>query len=80
MQLEQVAHYNNLSSKLRKELEEKLKSFGKTVRYKFDISKPNPDPSKYNGDIVWPNKYTLDPAVWDIIDPYEENGKSKSKR
>jgi len=80
MQLEQVAHYNNLSSKLRKELEEKLKSFGKTVRYKFDISKPNPDPSKYNGDIVWPNKYTLDPAVWDIIDPYEENGKSKSKK
>ncbi len=80
MQLEQVAHYNNLSPKLRKEIEEKLKGFGKVVRYKFDISKPNPDPSKYNGDTVWPNRYTLDPAVWNITDPYETEGKSKSKK
>ncbi len=80
MQLEPVAHYNNLSAKLREEIEAKLKGFGKSVRYKFDISKPNPDPAKYNGDTVWPNRYTLDPAVWDITDPYEVAGKSKSKK
>lgn len=80
MQLEQVAHYNNLSPKLRTEIENKLKSFGKSVRYKFDISKPNPDPSKFNGATVWPNRYTLDPSVWNITDPYETEGKSKSKR
>ena len=80
MQLEPVAHYNNLSAKLREEIEAKLKGFGKSVRYKFEISKPNPDPAKYNGDTVWPNRYTLDPAVWDITDPYEVAGKSKSKK
>lgn len=80
MQLEPVAHYNNLSAKLREEIEAKIKGFGKSVRYKFEISKPNPDPAKYNGDTVWPNRYTLDPAVWDITDPYEVAGKSKSKK
>lgn len=80
MQLEPVAHYNNLSAKLREEIEAKLKGFGKSVRYKFEISKPNPDPAKYNGDTVWPNRYTLDPAVWDITDPHETAGKSKSKK
>lgn len=80
MSLEQIAHYNNLSTKLRDELYEKLQSFGKRVRYKFDISKPNPDPEKYNGDIIYPNSYTLDPCVFDILDPYEEKGKTKSKK
>ena len=80
MQLEPVAHYNNLSAKLREEIEAKIKGFGKSVRYKFEISKPNPDPAKYNGDTVWPNRYTLDPAVWDVTDPYEVAGKSKSKK
>lgn len=80
MKLEAVAHYNNLSPKLRKELEEKIKGFGKAVRYKFDISKHNPDPDKYNGEVVWPNTYTLDPCVWNIVDPYETDVKAKSKK
>jgi len=80
MRLEAVAHYNNLSPKLRKELEDKIKSFGKAVRYKFDISKHNPDPDKYNGEVVWPNTYTLDPCVWTIIDPHEADVKAKSKK
>lgn len=80
MSLEQIAHYNNLSPKLREQLTEKLYSFGKRVRYKFDISKPNPDPLKYNGSIVYPYSYTLDPCVFDILDPYEEKGKPKSKK
>lgn len=80
MSLENFAHYNDLSPKLREELERKVESFGKTVRYKFDIAKPNPDPSKYNGDTVYPNMYTLDPTKFNIQDPYEDrSGKSKTK-
>ena len=80
MSLEQIAHYNNLSTKLREELVEKLQSLGKRVRYKFDIGNPNPDPQKYNGSMVFPNLYTLDPCIFDILDPYEEKGKPKSKK
>lgn len=80
MSLENFAHYNDLSPKLRQELEDKVASFGKSVRYKFDIAKPNPDPTKYNGEIVYPNMYTLDPTKFTIQDPYEDRpGKSKSK-
>lgn len=80
MSLEQIAHYNNLSTKLREELVEKLQNLGKRVRYKFDIGNPNPDPQKYNGAMVFPNLYTLDPCIFDILDPYEEKGKPKSKK
>lgn len=79
MSLNQFAHFNNLSDKLREELEEKVKSFGKSVRYSFDIAKPNPDPTRYNGDIIYPNVYTLDPAKFTIQDPYETSVKSKTK-
>ena len=80
MSLENFAHYNDLSPKLRLELEQKVESFGKRVRYKFDITKPNPDPEKYNGAFVYPNMYTLDPTKFTIQDPYENReGKSKTK-
>lgn len=72
MLLEQVAHFNRLSPKLRKELEDLVDSFGKMVRYKFNISHKNPDPQKYNGEIIWPSCYVLDPAVFSILDPYEK--------
>jgi len=81
MLIQQVAHFNDLSPKLRKEIEDKVKGFGKTVRYKFDISNPNPDPTFVNGKVLWPTLYTLDPAVFNINDPHEDrDGKSKSKR
>lgn len=81
MQLEQVAHYNDLSEQLRKELRDKVIGFGKTVRYKFDISNQNPDPTKHNGPIIWPTLYTLDPAVFNITDPYEKRERvSRSKK
>lgn len=80
MSLIQVAHFNDFSDELRSSLEERVKSFGKTARYKFDIAKENPDPTKYNGDIVYPAVYVLDPARFTITDPYEKRtGKSKSK-
>jgi hypothetical protein len=80
MSLENYGIYNDLSPKLREELEQKVESFGKSVRYRFDIAKPNPDPSRYNGDTVYPNMYTLDPVRFSIQDPYENReGKSKTK-
>ncbi len=80
MLLAQKAHFNDLSPKLRKELEERVRGFGNTVRYKFDIARTNPDPSRYNGDIVFPNMYTLDPARFNIKDKYEDRAdKQQSK-
>ena len=80
MSLENFAHFNDLSPKLREELEQKVESYGKSVRYKFDIAKPNPDPSRYNGDVVYPNMYTLDPTKFTLQDLYENrDGKSKTK-
>lgn len=81
MLLEQVMHYNDLSPQLRDELTTKIKSFGKVVRYRFEISHPNPDPTQYNGTTIWPHLYVLDPAVFTINDPYEKrDGKQKAKR
>jgi hypothetical protein len=80
MSLENFAHYNDISPKLRLELEQKVESFGRIVRYRFDISRPNPDPSKYNGDMVYPNIYTLDPTRFTIQDSYEDrDDKTKTK-
>lgn len=80
MSLTQVAHFNDFSDGLRKKLEERISSFGKMVRYKFDLAKPNPDPQKYNGDIIYPGSYTLDPTIFQITDNDENRtGKSKTK-
>ncbi len=81
MLLEKQGQYNDLSDELRQKLTTRIEGFGKRVAYKFDISNPNPDPSKHNGSILWPNVYTLDPTTFTITDPYEKTpGKSKSKR
>lgn len=81
MLLRQESEFNDLSPKLRNEIEEKVRGFGKVVRYKFEISNENPDPEKKNGKVLWPNMYTLDPAVFYINDPYEDRpNKNKSKR
>jgi hypothetical protein len=66
--LSKVAHYNDLSPELRKELKERIKGFGKSVRFKFNIEKPNPDKTNYNGKTIWPNNYVLDPKVVTIKD------------
>jgi len=80
MSLENFGNFNDLSPKLRIELENKVASYGRRVRYKFDIARPNPDPEKYNGDTVYPNVYTLDPTRFTIQDPYENRDeKSKTK-
>jgi hypothetical protein len=70
--LEQIAHYNKLSPKLREVIEKRIEGFGEKVSYRFNISHDNPDPEKYNGAIVWPFMYVLDPAVFRIQDPYED--------
>lgn len=78
--LQKHAHWNDLSDKLRTELEEKVRSLGPTVRFKFDISRPNPDPEKYNGATLWPSMYALDPKTFRITDAHEDRkNTSKSK-
>lgn len=79
--LKQVAEYNDLSPALTKKLEERIKSFGKVVRYRFDIEQENPDKTFYNGKTIFPGIYTLDPTVFDITDNDENrDGKSKFKK
>lgn len=79
--LEQIAHFNDLSDGLRAKLEKEMESFGKKVRFKFNVSNPNPDPEKYNGPVIWPFLYTLDPMTFNITDKEEKRpGKSKSKQ
>jgi len=85
MNLEKTAHYNDLSPKLRQKLTDRINSFGKQVRYKFAISNPDPHPDN-KGQVIWPNIYTLDPTVFNILDPFEDRkngegtGLSKSKK
>jgi len=80
MELMQIQHYNNLSEGLSKKLEERLASFGKTVRYRFDIRRNLHDPITKAEDKVWPSVYTLDPAKFTINDPHESRANiSKTK-
>lgn len=80
--LEQEGIYNDLSPKLREKLEALLDSFGKRVRYKFKLERRNPDPEKYNGAIIYPSQYNLDPVTFKVTDQYEDrikDGKQKVK-
>lgn len=49
MNLEQAETHNRLRPEFLQAIEEKVKGFGKFVRYNFDVVKDNPDPAKYNG-------------------------------
>lgn len=74
--LEKVGIYNDLTEELRNILEKKIASFGKKVRFKFNISNRNPDPEQKSGAMIWPHLWTLDPTTFDIIDPYEKRATS----
>src|SRR6201989_2895221 len=79
--LENVMHFNDLSPKLRKKLQKEIETYGAEVKYNFAISSENPDPDKYNGKVIWPSLYTLDPVIFDIYDEDEDRpNKSKSKK
>lgn len=78
--LKQVAHYNDFSPEFLDALEKKIEGFGKVVRYRFDIENENPDKTFYNGKTIFPQMYTLKPAVFNVVDKFEKRaGKSKSK-
>lgn len=85
--LEQEGIYNDLSPKLREKLEARINSFGRIdnegnlvgiVRYKFNLARKNPDPTNYNGPIVYPSQYNLHPVQWKITDNLEDR-KDKQK-
>lgn len=79
--LTQVGDFNDLSSALLKKLQERVSSFGKVIKYRFDIEQENPDKTFYNGKTIFPNIYTLDPTVFNITDEEEKrDGKSKFKK
>lgn len=81
MLLRETGLFNEISPELREKLEERVRSYGKSVRYKFDIANENPDPTKHDGKVIYPNVFTLDPATFYITDPLEKRaGKSKTKR
>jgi len=81
MLLAQVGVYNDLSPELRKKLQDKVEEYPNGIRFKFHISSINPDPTKYNGEYLWPNIYTLDPAIFTIRDEFEKReGKQKVKQ
>lgn len=61
--------YNKFSPKFKKEIQDKIKSYGKSVRYKFNISKTNPDPEKKNGAVIYPGRWSLSPAVYSFTEP-----------
>lgn len=73
MLLETVGKINAISETLRAEVETKVLSFGDSVRYQFDISKPNPDPER-KGTYIWPHVYTLQPRTFVVVDPYAAKG------
>lgn len=68
--------YNDLSPELRKKLDAKVLSFGKKVRYKFDISNSDPNPDNKGGKI-WPFRWTLDPITFMITDTYENRANAQ---
>jgi len=64
--------YNNLSPKLREELDKKAKDAGRFVKYKFAIARKNPDTErKTGGEYLYPLRWTLTPVTYTITDPYD---------
>jgi len=80
--LQQEGVWNDLSPKLRERLEQKILSFGKVVRFKFNISHPDPDPEKKAAKgIVYPANYTLKQVTFNIDDKDEKReGKQRYKK
>lgn len=71
--LQREGVWNDFSPKLITKLEQKVLSFGKKVRYKFDISNPDPDPEKRAANArIWPFVYTLGPVTFSIVDKDED--------
>lgn len=69
--LQKQAHINDLSPELRTILEKKVADFGDSVRYRFNISHPDPHPDN-RGKEVWPSVWTLGPVTFQITDPHEK--------
>jgi len=80
--LQKEGTWNDLSPKLISKLEKRIASFGKKVRYKFDISNPDPDPEKRAINArIFPFAYTVRPVTFTIFDEDEDRKEAqKSKK
>jgi hypothetical protein len=68
--------YNNLSPKLREQLEKKAKEAGRYVKYKFAIARKNPDTEmKTGGEYLYPLRWSLTPVTYNITDPHDGHRK-----
>ena len=76
--LQKIGIYNDLSKSLIDKLEKRLESFGKVVRYRFEIERENPDKTYHDGRYIFPNMYTLDPTNFKISDKDDATGKTKT--
>ena len=80
--LQREGVWNDLSPALISRLEKQIDSFGKSVRFKFNISHLDPDPEKRAlGNVIFPFSYTLDPVTFQIDDKEEKReGKQRMKK
>lgn len=68
--------YNNISQKLREQLEQRAKEQGRFVKYKFAIAKRNPDGEmKTGGEYLYPLRWALTPVSFAITDPFDNQRK-----
>lgn len=68
--------YNNLSEQLRKDIEDKAAEAGRYIKYRFAIARKNPDPERRpENDYLYPQRWSLSPVTFDIIDPYDKKRK-----
>lgn len=66
---------NELSDELLDTLQKKFDSLPSKIKYKFNISRRNPDPQKTGGEVVYNSYWMLQPVTFYIVD--KGDGKRK---
>lgn len=68
---------NDLSPKLREDLQKKMERMAvkDKIKFKFDIARKNPDPDKTGGEYLFQPHWVLQPVTFDIMDPHKEKDK-----
>ncbi len=72
--LKVLGEINNLSPKTVKEIEDKIKGFGDSVTYRFNISNPDLDPEAKEGAVRFNQVHNLSPRSFRILDKNKNEG------